>query len=193
MRSCKQYLVILWLLSLTLPLAVVAQSSVYRWQDANGTVHYGDQPASDARHAKMVDVEVPSLGSPSATSATGASTNVPDHVIAQKRLAQTMERDRLRQQARNRYSTYVGSGYRGYTSGPYPGYTPGLSVPTPDYCRSYADASCNPEKISGPIYDGPPRIIVNRYGNQHRMPAPTQIIQPDRYSRYPEPPASLKP
>lgn len=192
MRDCKQYIGLLWLLSLSLPMAASAQSSVYRWQDANGTVHYGDQPASDARNTKMVEVDSPALGSQSTTS-EGANSNLPDYVIAQKRLAQTMEQDRLRQQARNQMRRYsVSSGYRGY-SGPYPGYTPGLSVPTSDYCRSYADASCNPEKISGPIYDGPPRIIVNRYGYHRPAPEPTQIIPPDRYSRYPEPRVSLKP
>ncbi|WP_424192482.1 DUF4124 domain-containing protein [Ampullimonas aquatilis] len=192
MRDCKQWAGLLWLLSLYLPTSVVAQSAVYRWQDANGRVHYGDQPTVDARKTQMVDVESPYIDNFSTQTPSSAGSTVPDYVIAQKRLVQTMERDRLMQQGRSHFPYYVSSGYRGYT-GAYPGYTPGLSVPTAEYCRSYADASCNPDKISGPIYDGPPSVYVRRYGYGRPVPVPTQIIQPDRYTRYAEPRVSLKP
>ncbi|MBS0001448.1 MAG: DUF4124 domain-containing protein [Thioalkalivibrio sp.] len=55
------------LLALTLPGAANA-TGIYRWVDAEGTVHFGDSPPSD-RRAKPVEIRPPMGDSPQADDA----------------------------------------------------------------------------------------------------------------------------
>jgi len=68
------------LLALPLLVALTAQAQIYKWTDAQGRVHYGDQPPTDARPGQIAPAPVP-LATTTSSSSLPPATDTGVEVI----------------------------------------------------------------------------------------------------------------